>query len=108
MMMVLTLYIVSFIKKYLNVEDKHWRPRMKSLQNMMKSQFDDDDDYHEYIILIMSMMMMLLVLMIMLAMMMLAMKVLTYLIKMRMTETQKVQTFRSAELHAQKLSGRIA
>ena len=28
-----TLYIVSFIRKYLNVEDKHWRPRMTSLWN---------------------------------------------------------------------------
>ena len=28
-----TLYIVSFIRKYLKVEDKHWRPRMTSLWN---------------------------------------------------------------------------
>ena len=80
--MMLTLYIVSFIKKYLKVDDKHWRPRMKSLQNMMTSLFDDGDNYHEYIILIMSMM--LLVLMILLAMMMLAIKVLSCLINLKL------------------------
>ena len=34
MMTMLTLYIVSFMRKYLKVDDKHWRPRMKILQNL--------------------------------------------------------------------------
>ena len=58
MVVMLTLYIVSFMRKYLKVEDKHWRPRMKILQKcyfmikiitmimIMVNDYDYDDNDH--------------------------------------------------------------